>query len=194
MERIMKFDNAKPLDDMGENEKTISQSGGMTVQKEQQLVDKKPVYDRQEAYNNILNKPKEELEKMAPFERSVFNKYGLDINNEEESAQFDSLSEEMLLERLQVLEATILLARSTKDTSQENGKYYAKLVKEYSEEVGRYQVRYNKEYNPSVKTNIEEAENILLKYMNPENRSSEKKDVPELKKRKPEEIFAEELI
>ena len=97
------------------------------------------------------------------------------------------MSEEMLLERLKILEATIVLAKNTKEKTVDSEIYNEKLLKEYTDEVIRYQDRYKKEHHPIQNTDPKEAEETILNFLNPENKEHQKKDL------KPEAVLEEQL-
>lgn len=187
MDKMNNFDQAKPLEDMDPGERVISNTGGVTQQKAEEITHPKPEYNQREAHINIVSKSNEEFEKLNTFQKSVFNKYGLDLNKETDSKIFDSMSEEMLLERLKILEATIVLAKNTKEKTVDSEIYYEKLLKEYTDEVIRYQDRYKKEHHPIQNTDPKEAEEIILNFLNPENKEHQKKDL------KPEAVLEEQL-
>lgn len=189
MDKINNFDHAKPLEDMDPKESIISNAGGVTQQKAEEITHPAELeYSQRDVHFKIANKPKEEFDKLDTFQKSVFNRYGLDLNKEIDSKIFDSMSEQTLLERLKILEATILSTMKSRRSSSEAEREYEKLSKEYADEVKRYQKIYDKIYEPNKFSSTKEAEEIVLQYMNPENKSHEPK-----KELKPEQILEEQM-
>ena len=170
MDKINNFDHAKPLEDMDPKESIISNAGGVTQQKAEEIIDSNLEYDQKEAYKNIFNKPAEEIEKMSSLGKSIFNKYGLDVKDEKEGKVFDLMSKDMHKERLKVLEANIVLAMSNKNKDFESRRYYDNLKKEYILEIEKYERLYGEKYETNATKNIEDAKDILVKYTNPEDK------------------------
>ncbi len=188
MDKINNFDHAKPLEDMDPKESIISNAGGVTQQKAEEITHPAELeYNQRDIDYIISTKLKEEFDKLDTFQKSVFNKYGLDLNKEIDSKIFDLMSEQMLLERLKVLEATIVLAINSKEKTEESRRYYEKLLKEYNDEVIRYKDRYKKEHEPIQNTDPKEAEEIILNFLNPENKEHQKKEL------KPEQVLEEQM-
>lgn len=175
MDKMNNFDQAKPLEDMDPGERDISNTGGVTQQKAEEITHPKPEYYQRGTHVNIASMSEEDFNKMNTFEKSVFSKYGLDLREDVNFEKMSSMTQINMLDRLKALEALILITMKYRDSSAESLRDFTKLYEDYKSEIKRYERLYNKVYEPSDIKNKEEAEEFLYEYMHPNNVDATKK-------------------